>query len=103
MSVRLQSSITDMYRVHDGVAAIIPIGKGNAVDGEYCTVDADSITLFVRNFSTYAIGYDNKTTDSDVNNPKTGDTTSVLPVAGMLIGFAGIVGVTLTRRRKRTE
>lgn len=92
-----------MYRVHDGVAAIIPIGKDNAVDGEYCTVDADSITLFVRNFSTYAIGYDNKTTDSDVNNPKTGDTTSVLPVAGMLIGFAGIVGVTLTRRRKRTE
>ena len=92
-----------MYRVHDGVAAIIPIGKDNAVDGEYCTVDADSITLFVRNFSTYAIGYDNKTTDSNVDNPKSGNTVPVLPVTGMLIGFVGVIGVTFTRRGKRVE
>lgn len=49
-----------VYRVHDGMAQALPQGLADAnADGEYFTICPDStyITLYVKNFSTYAIGY----------------------------------------------
>ena len=49
-----------VYRVHDGAAQELKQGKGSKNDlGEYFTVNSDKtgMTLYVKCFSTYAIGY----------------------------------------------
>lgn len=86
-----------MYRVHEGVAFAIPIGEDKAIDGEYCTISADSITLYVRNFSTYAIGYDDENVQSGTT-PTTGDSLPVTPLVAGLIGAAVVLA--FTKRRK---
>ncbi|SEW20887.1 beta strand repeat-containing protein [[Clostridium] fimetarium] len=88
-----------MYRVHEGVAATIPVGKENAVDGEYCTIDADNIILYVRNFSTYAIGYDIVLNTNDGKSPNTSDHTSTIPV--IAFGISSILMVGLAKKRKK--
>lgn len=66
-----------LFRVHNGEAAMIPLGEGNAVDGEYFTMDDNDISLHAKKFSTYAIGYDTAQTAAIVNpetaSPATGD------------------------------
>ena len=47
-----------IYRMHNDIAEIIPEGIENAnEDGEYCVIENGYITLYVKNFCTYAIGY----------------------------------------------
>ena len=44
--------------MHNDIAEIIPEGIENANgDGEYCVIEDGYITLYVKNFCTYAIGY----------------------------------------------
>ena len=58
------------YRIHNGVAEIIPNGQDNRnADGEYSVVEENYIRLFLKKFSTYAIGY---TAPSEPNNPGNG-------------------------------
>ena len=105
-----------MYRVHQGIASVIPVGESNAVDGEYCTIGTDTITLYVKNFSTYAIGYNSPISGGnttvggntangsnaagDNNNPSSGDTIPVLPVAGMLAGLMVLLFCGCVRKKK---
>jgi len=47
-----------IYRMHNGIAEIIPEGIENAnEDGEYCVIEDGYIKLYVKNFCTYAVGY----------------------------------------------
>ena len=47
-----------IYRMHNDIAEMIPEGIENAnADGEYFVSGEGYITLYVRNFCTYAIGY----------------------------------------------
>ncbi|MBQ4340525.1 MAG: S-layer homology domain-containing protein, partial [Firmicutes bacterium] len=55
-----------VYRFHDenndnavgaGEITEIPQGETNAIDGEYCVVGDSKITLYVKKFSLYGIGY----------------------------------------------
>lgn len=90
-----------LYRVHEGVATIIPIGKENAANGEYCIVDDEHITLYVSNFSTYAIGYDKAKDSSEntISNPDTSDDTPILPF--IAFGICGFITITLFRKGKK--
>jgi hypothetical protein len=90
-----------LYRVHEGVASVIPVGKENAVDGEYCTIDSENITLYVNNFSTYAIGFtplESSNIQSTVN-PKTGDYGYEMPFFWLLLSVS--VGFILIINRKK--
>lgn len=91
-----------LYRVHNGVASMIPIGKENAIDGEYCTIDAQNITLYVRNFSTYAIGFDKALplTADNGTNPDTRDYTNTIPF--MVLGICSLVIAILFGKKRKT-
>lgn len=86
----------ELYRVHNGVPSVIPVGAENAIDGEYCTIDSKNITLYVQNFSTYAIGY----STSSITSPKTGEESSQLPwiLLGLGLAAAGVVVLKKSRR-----
>ncbi len=91
-----------LYRVHNGIAAMIPIGKENAIDGEYCTIDAQNITLYVRNFSTYGIGYDKAliVTGDNETNPDTRDYTTTVPF--MVLGICSLFIAILYGKKRKT-
>lgn len=91
----------ELYRVHNGVPSVIPVGAENAIDGEYCTTDSKNITLYVQNFSTYAIGY----SVSDIKSPQTGEESSQLPwiLLGLGLGFVGVVVVKKSRCKLSTN
>ena len=90
-----------LYRVHEGVPSVIPVGVSNAVDGEYCTVDENNITLYVQNFSTYAIGYNQAGTIP--KSPQTGEETEHFPVVGGGILVFVVAGVAAKRKRKSPD
>ena len=77
-----------MARVHDGVATLLPVGQENAIEGEYCIIDGQNITLHLCKFSTYAIGYDPAQTGTDDGGtkPDTGDNTSMMLFILLLCG-----------------
>lgn len=91
-----------LYRVHNGMATMIPIGKENAIDGEYCTIDAQNITLYVRNFSTYAIGYDKALplTADNGTNPDTRDYTNTVPF--LVLGICSLLIAILFGKKKNS-
>ncbi|MEG0092132.1 MAG: S-layer homology domain-containing protein, partial [Oscillospiraceae bacterium] len=49
-----------VYRMHGGKAEALGKDIGHAKDGEYYTIDPSEefMTVYVKNFSTYALGYD---------------------------------------------
>ena len=80
-----------IYRMHNGIAEIIPEGIENAnEDGEYCIIENGYIKLYVKNFCTYAIGYA-KETDSCVIH------WWLLAILIALI----IIGIVITRRNSK--
>jgi hypothetical protein len=87
-----------LYRVHEGVASMIPVGQENAADGEYCIINEDSITLYVRNFSTYAIGFDKAVVHD--KTPNNGVHPAVLPIIALAIFLTVLIVVLLKRKRK---
>ncbi|WP_310605152.1 InlB B-repeat-containing protein [Anaerosporobacter sp.] len=46
-----------IYRLHNGVASVMPVGLSNAIDGEYVEIGTDRITLHIKKFSDYAVAY----------------------------------------------
>ena len=86
-----------LYRVHEGVPSVIPVGAANAIDGEYCTMDDSNITLFVQNFSTYAIGYNQSQTIP--KSPQTGGGSTHFPVVGWGILAFVAAGVVVKRKK----
>jgi len=90
-----------LYRVHDNVASVLPIGEENAIGGEYCTVEGQNIILHVCNFSTYAIGYDQAQTGAGDGGakPDTGDDTNLILL--MLLLCCSLPPVIAFRVRKR--
>jgi hypothetical protein len=76
-----------LYRVHDGAASLVPIGKENAMNGEYCTIDEQNITLYICNFSIYAVGYDKTKAIA------TGDNNIIIPYIG--IAFSSFLMIIL--------
>ena len=86
-----------LYRVHEGVPSLIPVGAANAVDGEYCTIDSQNITLYVQNFSTYAIGYNQ--IKAVPTSPQTGESTTHIPV--VVWGIVAIVAIRVVMKRKK--
>lgn len=90
-----------LYRIHEGVPSVIPVGAANAIDGEYCTIDDQNITLYVQNFSTYAIGYNQA--KAVPTSPKTGESTTHVPaVVWGLVALAAIVIVIKRKKRSLT-
>ncbi len=55
-----------IFRLHNGITSTMPV-KPNA-DGEYVEIGKDTITLHVKKFSDYAVGYKTSTTNTTTNN-----------------------------------
>lgn len=82
-----------LYRYHEGAVDTITTAKN--ADGEYIELSADGtqIIAHLKKFSDYALGYTAATTTSTTTAktaPKTGDTTPILPLAGILVCGLGL-------------
>ncbi|MBQ8202110.1 MAG: LPXTG cell wall anchor domain-containing protein, partial [Clostridia bacterium] len=88
-----------VYRVHNGQLQKLPYGAGD----EYFTVDmrGEFIKLYVKHFSSYAIGYGEPIPQALPTPPKTGDDSQLslwlMLLAASLMGMSALL---LSRKRK---
>jgi uncharacterized repeat protein (TIGR02543 family) len=90
-----------VFRRHDG--KIDEITSTPNSNGEYFKLSSDkkSLNMYVRKFSTYAVGYSNKEEMSGV--VKTGDKSNMMLYAALLLTVSGLLGAGLYAKRKRKK